>query len=94
MKALIFAAVAVAVMSLVAGSAYEVNAEGYTGPHKRHAKRHYYPRYSARDHDYKQAYPDANGWYPHDSSKLAFGSAIWWEQMLREGRLNQGGGRN
>jgi hypothetical protein len=94
MKILIVAAVAVATVSMVAGSAYEVNAEGYTNTHKRHAKRHYYPRYAARAYGYKQAYPDANGWYPHDSNQLAFGSAIWWEQMLRENRLNSGGGRN
>jgi hypothetical protein len=65
-----------------------VNAEGYSNAHKRHAKKHYYSRYAARNHDYKQAYPDENGWYPHDSTQLAFGSAIWWEQMLRENRLN------
>jgi hypothetical protein len=91
MKTLIVAAVAV---SLVAGSAGKVNAEGYSIAHKRHAKRHYYPRYAARNHGYKQAYPDENGWFPHDSNELKFGSALWWDQMLRENRLNPGGGRN
>jgi hypothetical protein len=27
-------------------------------------------------------------WQPHDSGALPFGSARWWEQMLREGRIN------
>ncbi len=27
-------------------------------------------------------------WQPHDSSALPFGSGRWWEQMLREGRIN------
>jgi len=30
---------------------------------------------------------DSGQWYPHDASKLPFGSSIWWDQMLREGRL-------
>jgi hypothetical protein len=94
MKTLIVAAVAVAAVSLVAGLACEVNAEGYSNAHKRHAKRHYYPRYATRIHGYKQAYPDANGWYPHDSNELKFGSKLWWDQMLRENRLNSGGGRD
>jgi hypothetical protein len=87
--------VAVAAASLIGGLAGEVGAEGYTKTHRHqhYAKRHYYP-YAAGDHGYKQAYPDKYGWFPHDASKLAFGSALWWDQMLREGRINQGGGRN
>jgi hypothetical protein len=27
-------------------------------------------------------------WQPHDSGALPFGSGRWWEQMLREGRIN------
>jgi hypothetical protein len=30
---------------------------------------------------------DRTGWYPRDSNQLRFGSAIWWEQMEREGRF-------
>jgi hypothetical protein len=94
MKIVVVAVVAVGAISLIASSACVVNAEGYSNAHKRHAKRHYYSRYAARHYGYKQEYPDANGWFPHDSSQLKFGSQLWWDQMLREGRLNQGGGRN
>jgi hypothetical protein len=27
------------------------------------------------------------GWYAREASKLPFGSTIWWQQMLDEGRL-------
>jgi hypothetical protein len=90
MKTMLAAAVAAATVSLVAGSACEVNAADYSMSHKRHAKGHY--RYVVRHHGYKQEYPDANGWYPHDANQLKFGSALWWDQMLRENRLNSGGG--
>jgi hypothetical protein len=93
MKVVVVAVAAVAAMSLVAGSACEVNAEGYTNSHKRYAKRHYH-RYVARDHSYKQAYPDEYGWFPHDANQLKVGSALWWEQMQRENRLNPGGGKH
>ena len=52
---------------------------------KRHVKGHSplaFPR-PGREHQY----PNAGGWYPHDASKLPFGSMVWWEQMRREGRL-------
>jgi hypothetical protein len=83
---------AIATASLVASSAYEVNAKGYSKAHKHHGQR--YSRHVARDHGYRPSYPDRSGWYPHDSSQLVVGSTAWWDQMLREGRLNQGGGRN
>jgi hypothetical protein len=35
-----------------------------------------------------------SGYYEHDSSSLPFGSQRWWDQMLRENRLNSGGGLN
>jgi curli biogenesis system outer membrane secretion channel CsgG len=71
-------------MALVAGSACEVNAAGYRKVHKRHAISHYYLRYAA-----PQRYPDASGWFPHDASQLQFGSALWWDQMRRENRVNK-----
>jgi hypothetical protein len=80
---------AIATVSLVASSAYEVNAKGYSKAHKQRFSRH-----AARNLGYKPRYPDTSGWYPHDSSQLVVGSTAWWDQMLREGRLNQGGGRN
>jgi hypothetical protein len=33
-------------------------------------------------------------YYEHDSNSLPFGSQRWWDQMLRENRLNPGGGRS
>jgi hypothetical protein len=76
--------VAVGAVSLVAGSTCEVNAAGYGKAHKRHAIRHYYLRYAT-----PQKYPNASGWYPHDANQLQFGSALWWDQMRREGRVNK-----
>ncbi|GAH03131.1 unnamed protein product [marine sediment metagenome] len=43
-----------------------------------------------------RAYGNRSGgddYYEHDSDKLPFGSQRWWDQMLRENRLNPGGGR-
>jgi hypothetical protein len=43
-----------------------------------------------------RAYRDRNGggnYYEHDSNNLPVGSQRWWDQMLRENRLNPGGGR-
>jgi hypothetical protein len=39
--------------------------------------------------EHQPTYPDASGWYPRDASKLPFGSALWWDQMMREGRLKR-----
>jgi hypothetical protein len=44
-----------------------------------------------------QVYRYRNGgsdYYEHDSNNLTVGSQRWWDQMLRENRLNPGGGRN
>jgi hypothetical protein len=73
--------VTVAVVSLVAGSAWEADAASSSKSTKRHAKAHY-------RHVAQQKSPDASGWYPHESSQLQFGSARWWDQMQREGRLS------
>lgn len=81
----------VAVAAVVASSSLPVHADTYPNAHKRHIKGHY-PQNASRHHDYKQAYPDRYGWFPHDANQLKFGSALWWEQMLRENRLNSGGG--
>jgi hypothetical protein len=48
-------------------------------------------------YDPRRVYRYRNGssdYYEHDSNSLAFGSQRWWDQMLRENRLNSGGGRN
>jgi hypothetical protein len=78
-----FLVAAIASVSLIASWTYPVNAKGYSKAHK-----HY-----ARSKRYSHRY-NPTGWYPHDSSQLVVGSTAWWDQMLREGRLNQGGGRN
>jgi hypothetical protein len=36
---------------------------------------------------HRRPHPQAEAWSPRDASKLPFGSASWWEQMRREGRL-------
>ena len=46
---------------------------------------HRYVRKSGRIYDR----PDANGWFPRDANRLKVGSAIWWEQMEREGRVGR-----
>jgi hypothetical protein len=75
---------AVTVVALVAGMANAGAAQ------KRHHKPWY--GYNGAYRYEKQRYPDANGWYPHDSNELAVGSRIWFDQMEREGRF--GGRRN
>jgi hypothetical protein len=72
--------VTVAVASLISGSTWEADAANSSKSPKRNAKAHY-------RHVAPQRSSDANGWHPHDSSQLQFGSARWWEQMQREGRL-------
>jgi hypothetical protein len=77
-------------MSLIALLASDVGAATFSKTHHRHVKR--YVGYARPTVDRQPTYPDASGWYPRDASKLPFGSAIWWEQMQRERRLNPGGG--
>jgi hypothetical protein len=83
----------IAAVTLLASSA-GVNAKNPSKAHKHYARAKGNSRHMARDHRFNPAYPDTSGWYPHDSSQLVVGSTAWWDQMLREGRLNQGGGRN
>jgi hypothetical protein len=77
--------VVAAAVSMVAVCALEGKAQDYSKAPKPHVKGQV--GNAKPDPDNKIKYPDAKGWYPHDSSKLAYGSAIWWEQMQREGRL-------
>jgi hypothetical protein len=84
---------AVAAVAQITGFALGASAADNADTHKRYAKRHYH-RYVVRDHGYKQSHPDENGWFPHDANQLAVGSALWWEQMQRENRLNPGGGKD
>jgi hypothetical protein len=39
---------------------------------------------------------EPDGYYEHHADKLPFGSQVWWDQMVREGRggNGQGSGRN
>jgi hypothetical protein len=44
--------------------------------------------YAARQVQHAARAPaDGTQWYARDTSKLPFGSSIWWDQMLRENRL-------
>jgi hypothetical protein len=79
--------VAVAAMSLMAGTAWEGAAANFSKSPKHHVKRHY-PRYAAPNLGNKPKNPDATGWYPHDASQLPFGSARWWVQKQQEGGSN------
>ena len=54
--------------------------------YKRHAQRHSSPYIVD-----KPGYRQTEGWYPHDTNKLPFGSAIWWQQKEREGGALGGG---
>jgi hypothetical protein len=64
------------------------------------AARHCSHRHESRHcswYGQRQAYRYRSGnsdYYEHDSNSLAFGSQRWWDQMLRENRLNSGGGKN
>ena len=77
-------------LSLIALPVSEVSAADYSKAHRRHAEPYY--RHARPNIDHAPEYSASSGWYPRDASKLPFGSAIWWEQMLRERRLNQSGG--
>jgi hypothetical protein len=37
----------------------------------------------------KPVYDDNSRWYPNDANQLKFGSRIWWDQMVREGRIGK-----
>jgi len=73
--------------TLAAGMVDDAKSADHSQGLKRHAKR--YGETPARGT--RRSYPDASGWYPHDSNELPFGSSLWWEQMDREGRLRRGG---
>jgi|RhiMetdeSRZDD1v2_1073273.scaffolds.fasta_scaffold2931713_2 hypothetical protein len=72
----------VAALSLLVGIAGEAGAEPYKKKHKRYAKKPVQDYSAARSYS-----PDA--YVERDVNRLPFGSAIWWEQMQREGRLGE-----
>jgi hypothetical protein len=89
MKIAVVALVLGAILSLaIAGFAMDADAVDHSKSRKHHAKTHH-PRYVGPGQNYMHKYPDASGWFPHDSNELPFGSRLWWEQMEREGRLNR-----
>jgi hypothetical protein len=77
-----------AALSLIAVPVSEASAKQHKKQHKPHAKHVRHVRHAPPNVAREPRYPDAAGWYPHDSSKLPFGSSIWWDQMLREKRSN------
>jgi hypothetical protein len=75
--------VATTALVMPAASPLHANAEDCAKGAKPHAK----GRAADAKPDHNPKYPDANGWYFRDSSKLTVGLAQWWEQMQRKGRL-------
>jgi len=72
----------VAALSLLACLAGEAGAKTYAKKHKHDAKK---PA-SAQAHSSARSY-GADAYVDRDVNRLPFGSAKWWDQMLREGRL-------
>jgi hypothetical protein len=84
MRTLVIVAVS---LFLIAPPVSEVSAAANSKTQHRHAKR--YLRHARPTVERQRTYPDASGWYPHDADRLPIGSAIWWDQMMREGRLKR-----
>jgi hypothetical protein len=63
---------------------------------REHGRRHCRSYGGPATYSYRSSGSDYSGrdYYEHDANSLRFGSQRWWEQMLRENRLNPGGGRN
>jgi hypothetical protein len=74
----------VAVLAFLPLHAFDANAKSY----HRYAKRPlgHVPTNVAPTSRYRQT----EGWYVHDPEKLPFGSSLWWEEMVREGRARRG----
>ena len=72
-----------AVLSFVALSAAELsaNSQRRAKPYVRHS------RHSTQYVERNTSHAPSGAWYPHDASQVPFGSARWWDQMLRENRL-------
>jgi hypothetical protein len=58
---------------------------------REHGRRHCRSYGGPATYSYRSGGSD---YYEHDSNSLPYGSQRWWDQMLRENRLNPGGGRN
>ena len=78
MKIVRLLAAALLLLSSVAG---EVSAASDAKKHKRYAKKPAAQEYATA----RSTLPDA--YVERDANRLPFGSAIWWDQMRREGRL-------
>jgi len=72
----------VAALSLLVGVVGEASAETSAKKHKRYVKK---PPAVQEYATARSTRPDS--YVERDASKLPFGSAIWWDQMQREGRL-------
>jgi len=82
---------AIATVSLVANSAYEVNARGYSKAYNDYARAKRHSRHVTRG--YKPGYPDTSGGYPHDSSQFVIRSTAWWDQARGQFRRSSNGAR-
>ena len=72
----------VAALSLLAGLAGEAGAQTYPKKHRHYAKKPASERQNSAARPY-----GTDGYIERDANKLPFGSAIWWDQMQREGLL-------
>ena len=75
-------AVVVVMFLLFACLAGEVGAKTYAKKHKHDAKKQAF----SQAHSSARSY-GADAYVDRDVNRLPFGSAIWWDQMRREGRL-------
>jgi hypothetical protein len=72
-----------AALSLVALGVSELSANS-----QRRAKRYVrYSRHSTQFVERSTSHAQSGGRYSHDVARLPFGSARWWDPMLREDRL-------
>ena len=73
---------ALAALAAIAGPASGVNAEPTA------KKRHKSAHAQIRQHTAAST-PKPDAYVERDANKLPFGSALWWDQMLRENRAGQ-----
>jgi hypothetical protein len=73
---------------LLAAASLAPAADAAPGAKKKYAKQRAATAYARRD----DAAADRNrdGWIERDANKLPFGSAQWWDQMMREDRTTGG----
>ena len=84
MKKVIMALAALAIAVALAAAPADA---GSRKKHKRYAKSNYERSTARAQSDRGSRSFDQDRYFERDSNRLPFGTAIWWEQMEREGRL-------